>query len=127
MVVVDDLRNIERSQWEVLTLNHMARPLASLPVVQEATPLAEVIAQLEDQALAQLTVLSPADAVAGILDRGDVVRALADRLQLRIPPTVIQRIKEDGQYPAGLQLANLARSVSQDNQILKPRVAQTQP
>jgi hypothetical protein len=40
---------------------------------------------------------------------------------------VIQRIKEDGQYPAGLQLANLARSVSQDNQILKPRVAQTQP
>jgi hypothetical protein len=105
----------------------MARPLASLPVVRETTPLAEVIAQLEDLALAQLTVLSPADAVAGILDRGDVVRALADRLQLRIPPTVIQRIKEDGQYPAGLQLANLARSVSQDNQILKPRVAQTQP
>jgi hypothetical protein len=127
MVVVDDLRNIERSQWEVLTLHQMARPLASLPVVRETTPLAEVIAQLEDLALAQLTVLSPADAVAGILDRGDVVRALADRLQLRIPPTVIQRIKEDGQYPAGLQLANLARSVSQDNQILKPRVAQTQP
>ncbi len=127
MVVVDDLRNIERSQWEVLPLHHMARPLASLPVVRETTPLAEVIAQLEVLALAQLTVLSPADAVAGILDRGDVVRALADRLGLNIPPAVIQRIKEDGQYPAGLQLANLARSVNQDNQVLSPRAAQTQP
>jgi Zn-dependent protease len=127
MVVVDDLRNIERSQWEVLPLHHMARPLPSLPFVRESTPLAEVIAKLEDLALTQLAVLSPADAVAGILDRGDVVRALADRLGLKVPPTVIQRIKEDGQYPDGLQLAKLARAVSQESQTPNPRAAQTQP
>jgi hypothetical protein len=86
-----------------------------------------VIAKLEDLALAQLAVLSPADAVAGILDRGDVVRALADRLGLKVPPTVIQRIKEDGQYPDGLQLAKLARAVSQESQTPNPRAAQTQP
>ncbi|MFM7472097.1 MAG: site-2 protease family protein [Nodosilinea sp.] len=127
MVVVEDLRNIERSQWDLLTLHHLVRPLSSLPSLRENTPLAEAIGQLEKLSLARLTVLTPADAVGGVLDRGDIVRVLGDRLKLAIPATVIQRIKEEGQYPPGFQLGAIAQAVSQDSQPLSPNPAQIRP
>jgi CBS domain-containing protein len=82
--------------------------------VRETTPLTEAIDQLEALNIPRLTVLTPADAVAGTLDRGDVVRAIGDRLGLRISPAMIQRIKEEGQYPPGLQLPSIAKSVIEE-------------
>ena len=110
LVSVDELRSIERSQWETLTLEDIARPLLEVPHVREDAPLTQVINQLEDESLRQITVLSPADAVAGTIDRGDVVRALAKQLNFKISETLISRIKEEGSYPPGLQLAAIAKS-----------------
>ncbi|MEA5450068.1 site-2 protease family protein [Leptolyngbya sp. CCNP1308] len=114
LVSVDDMRAIERSQWETLPLSHIAKPLLEIPSVREGTPLTEAIDQLESLQLPRLTVLTPADAVAGTIDRGDVVRAIADRLGLRVSPAMIQRIKEEGQYPPGLQLSSIAKSVIEE-------------
>lgn len=114
LVTVEDLRAIERSQWDVRSLHDIVKPLLSIPSVREQTPLTEAITQLEDLALPHITVLTPADAVAGTLDRGDIVRAIADRLGMRVPAATIQRIKEEGQYPAGLQLPAIARTVAED-------------
>ncbi|MGF1520328.1 MAG: site-2 protease family protein [Nodosilinea sp.] len=114
LVSIDAMRAIERSQWESLPLSHIAKPLLEIPSVRENTPLTEAIDQLEALNLPRLTVLTPADAVAGTLDRGDVVRVIADRLGLRISPAMIQRIKEDGQYPPGLQLPSIAKSVIEE-------------
>lgn len=114
LVSIDTIRTIERSQWEWRTLHDIAQPLLSIPSVREHTPLTEVIAKLEDLALPRLTVLTPADAVAGTLDRGDIVRALADRLGLGVAPAMIQRIKEEGEYPPGLQLPAIARAVTDE-------------
>jgi len=114
LVSVEDIRTIERSQWEILTLNHIAKPLLSIPSLREQTPLTEAIDRLEALQVPRITVLSPADAVAGIIDRGEIVRAIADRLGLRISPAIIQRIKEDGQYPPGLQLASIARAAGDE-------------
>ncbi|MBE9138454.1 site-2 protease family protein [Nodosilinea sp. LEGE 07088] len=115
-VSIDDMRNVERSQWESTSLSHIAKPLLDIPSVRENTPLTEAIEQLEDLHLPRLTVLTPADAVAGTIDRGDVVRAMADRLGLRISPAMIQRIKDEGQYPPGLQLPSIAKSVLEEAQ-----------
>jgi Zn-dependent protease/CBS domain-containing protein len=115
-VSIDDMRNVERSQWESTTLSHIAKPLLDIPSVRETTPLTAAIDQLEDLHLSRLTVLTPADAVAGTIDRGDVVRAMADRLGLRISPAMIQRIKDEGQYPPGLQLPSIAKSVIEEAQ-----------
>lgn len=114
LVSIDAIRTIERGQWDQRTLQDIAQPLLTIPSVRENTPLTEVIAKLEDLALARLTVLTPADAVAGVLDRGDIVRAIADRLGLGVAPAMIQRIKEEGAYPPGLQLAAIARTVNED-------------
>ncbi|MDZ8024952.1 MAG: site-2 protease family protein [Nostoc sp. DedQUE11] len=110
LVAIDDLRLIERSQWEAQTVHNIARPLTEIPNVAESTPIAEVINKLENQQLSWITVLSPAGAVAGVIDRGDIVRALAQKLNLRIADAEIKRIKQEGSYPPGLQLGSIAKS-----------------
>ena len=82
---MDDLRATERSQWEALTLHNIAKPLTTIPSVNETTALQAVIQDLEAQKLNRITVLTPADAVAGTIDRGDIVRAIAQKLNIRLP------------------------------------------
>lgn len=112
LVSIDDLRAVERSQWDVQTLQAIAKPLTHVPAVHEGDAITDVIDQLEDQQLRRLTVLTPADAVAGIVDRGDIVRALAQKLNLAIPEEAIRRIKEEGVYPPGLQLQALTKAIA---------------
>lgn len=111
IVSIDDLRLVERSQWETLTVQSIVHPLTEIPTVTESTTLVEVINKLEKEHLARITVLSPAGAVAGVIDRGDIVRELAQKLNLRITEAEIKRIKEEGSYPPGLQLGAIAKSI----------------
>jgi CBS domain-containing protein len=98
---------------ETLTLQNIVRPLLNIPHLREGTPLPEAIERLEELQIPRITVLTPADAVAGVIDRGDIVRAIGEKLGLRISPAMIQRIKDEGQYPPGLQLPSIARTVGE--------------
>lgn len=111
-VSIDNLRSIERSQWEVLRVEDIAHPLTDIPSARESAPITEVINRLDEEHLQRLTILTPADAVAGTIDRGDIVRALAQKINLRVPEELIQRIKEEGAYPPGLKLSALAKSMA---------------
>ncbi|MGF1672109.1 MAG: site-2 protease family protein [Rivularia sp. (in: cyanobacteria)] len=110
MVSIADLQVIERSLWETQTLQSIVRPLEQIPTVKESMSLAEVIIKLEKEKLQRVTVLSPAGAVAGLIDRGDILRALTQKLNLRISDAEIKRVKEEGNYPPGLQLETIAKS-----------------
>jgi Zn-dependent protease len=110
MVLVDNFRIMERSLWDSQTLDSIIRPLTEIPFVSESTSLVDVIIKIEDEGLNFLTILSPAGAVAGVLDRGDIVKALAEKLNLKINDAEIKYVKENRQYPSGLQLAALAKS-----------------
>ncbi len=112
LVAINDLQDVERSAWETQNLMRILHPLADIPAVQETTCLADVIQKLEDQQLSRITVLSPAGAVAGVLDRGDIVKALSNQMNLQIPDVIIKQIKEEGSYPLGLPLAEIAQSAS---------------
>ncbi|HEY9888495.1 MAG TPA: site-2 protease family protein, partial [Candidatus Obscuribacterales bacterium] len=74
LVDIEDVRSIERSEWDHRTLHTIARSLTTVTHVAETTSLAEVITVLEKQQLSRVVVLTPADAVAGVIDRGDIVR-----------------------------------------------------
>lgn len=112
LVAVEDLSAIERSQWNQQTLHTIIHPLTEIPSVKESTPLTEVINQMEAQGVRRITVLSPAGAVSGVIDRGDIVRALAEKLKIAIPDALIKQIKAEGTYPPGLQLPALAKSAT---------------
>lgn len=110
IVSIDDLRLVERSQWETQTLQSIVHPLTEIPTVTESTALVEVINKLEADHLPRITVLSPAGAVAGLIDRGDIVQVLAQKLKLRITDAEIKRVKEEGSFPPGLELGAIAKS-----------------
>ncbi|MFP4102059.1 site-2 protease family protein, partial [Coleofasciculus sp.] len=99
LVKIQDLQTIERSRWEMESLESLVHPLSEIATVEEKTPLIDVINTLETCQLKHLTVLSPAGAIAGVIDRGDIVRAVAGRLNLPISQEQIQQIKAEGSYP----------------------------
>jgi len=110
VVNASDLRVVERSLWETQTLESIVRSLDEIPTVEESTSFVEVITKLEEEELQRVTVLSPAGAVSGLIDRGDILRTLAKKLRLPISDTEIKRVKEEGSYPPGLQLELIAKS-----------------
>lgn len=120
IVDIDGLNTIERSQWEIQPIQSVVRSLQQIPTVRQDTPITEVIELLEAEQLPLITVLSPADAVAGVIDRGDTVKALAKKLNLPISDEDIRRIKDEGSYPSTLQLPAIARSVMADVMVAEP-------
>ncbi len=113
LITLEAVQQLERGTWDTTPLQDIAQPLSSIPTVREPTPLAEVINALEQSQLKRITVLTPADAVAGVIDRGDIVRAMAQNMNLPISEALIQRIKDDGEYPPGLKLASLAKALTE--------------
>jgi len=111
LVAIEDLQVIERSHWETETLERIVHPLSEIATVEEKTPLVEVIKRLETEHRNHLTVLSPAGAVSGVIDRGDIVRAVAKKLNMLIAETEIKRIKAEHTYPPGLQLPAIAQAI----------------
>lgn len=111
LVRINLFQDIERSEWDWLTLQDIAIPLTESPHVGENSTLVEIINQLEKSGDRTLTVLSPAAAVAGVIDRGDVVKAIVTQQGLPIPEAEIKRIKQEAVYPSYLPLVNLAKSL----------------
>jgi Zn-dependent protease/CBS domain-containing protein len=111
LVEMEALQTIERSQWETQTLQTIAKPLSEIPSVLETTPMVELIHKLEAETLSKITVLSPAGAVAGVIDRGDIVRVVADKMGFSLSDEAIRQVKEAGVFPVGLQLGAIAQSI----------------
>ncbi len=113
LVQPNDLRMISRSEWENQTVNSIVHPLPELISVTERSSLVEVIKVMEANNLPWITVLSPAGAVSGVIDRGDIVAALGKKLNIPISSAEIKRIKQEGKYPPGFQLGAIADSTEE--------------
>lgn len=113
LVRPSDLQAIERSEWDSQTLHSIIHPLSELTSVQENSSLVEVTKPMESEDLRWITVLSPAGTIAGTIDRGDIVAALTQKLNIPIPLAEIKRIKEEGKYPPGFPLGAIAESTEE--------------
>jgi Zn-dependent protease/CBS domain-containing protein len=111
LVMVEDLPLLERSRWEIQQVNSIVRSLTEIVTVSEKASLVEAIQSLEDQPMKWLTVLSPAGTVAGVIDRGDIVRAVASKLNLVVSEAEIKQIKSEAKYPPSLPLPVIVKSL----------------
>jgi hypothetical protein len=66
---------------------------------------------MDEKSLAKITVLTPAGAVAGVIDRGDIFRAVGNQLGLTVSDEAVRQVKEAGEFPAGFQLGAIAQSI----------------
>jgi Zn-dependent protease len=111
VISLDTLRSIERSQWDHLTVQDVLTPMEQIVSLPEKAALIDVIQRLEAENLPRLTVVTPTGAVAGMIDRGDIVRAIAQKLRLPISEADIRRIKAEGAYPPGLPVPTIVKTV----------------
>ena len=102
---------IDRARWETTRIEAIVSPLLQVPHVRETTPLVEVIRTLEQNHLRFVVVLSPADTVAGTIDRADITQALGKRLDWSIPEEEIQRIRREARYPSYLRIDTIAAAI----------------
>jgi hypothetical protein len=58
-------------------------------------------------------VLTPAGAVAGMIDRGDITKVVSAKMGFELSDRALQQIKEAGVYPPGLPLVALAQTVKE--------------
>ncbi len=111
LVEMDRLQTIERSQWDTKTLLDIVQPLTDIPTIKEDTGMVDLIRLMDEKSLSKMTVLTPAGAVAGVIDRGDILRAVGKQLGLPVSDEAVRQVKEAGEFPAGFQLGAIAQSI----------------
>ncbi len=112
LVRVSDLQSIDRDLWNEKTLLDIAHPLDMIASVLEKAPLFQVVQILETITDSKLTVLSPAGAVAGVIDKSDVVRAIAAKYDSGLTDADIEQVKSSGKYPPFLPLNTVANTLN---------------
>jgi Zn-dependent protease len=112
IVSPEDIRLTDRSDWDSKTLHSIVKPLPSVDSVELKTKMPLVINLLESKQARYLTVLSQVGSVAGIVDRGDVIRALSRKFNWKIPEAYIQNIKKEGKFPPELPLAEISAQIT---------------
>lgn len=116
LIRVATLQKIERSRWDHLTLKDIAVALTDIPSVTEETSLATVICTLETLEDNFVTVLSPAGAVAGVIDRALIIQAIAREYAMEIPTEDIQKLRNERVYPKSFPIAEIAQQLQAENQ-----------
>lgn len=106
-----------RDTWEITTSTlrqslSKVLPVASEIVVQEQTPLLEVVNDLERSRLYSIAVTTSSGQVTGVVDRGGIVCTVARHLNVPISDGQIQHVKRQGQYPQQLPLVAIAKTIS---------------
>ncbi len=108
LIQVEQIKQIDRSLWEQETVLRIVKPTTELDTANLHQSLAEIINTLETKQIRSLTILSPVGSIAGVVDRGDVLLALARKLQWRIPESFLQEIKKQAKFPPDFRLVEIS-------------------
>ncbi|MEI6427177.1 MAG: site-2 protease family protein [Pseudanabaena sp. ELA607] len=112
IVLADSLRTTERHDWDRRKVSSLAIEFDQLATVKLDSNLVEVVQCLESQQTRYLLVMSPVCSVAGIIDRGDVLRALGNRMMWRFPDSYLQQVKAGMQFPVEVPLSEICNQIA---------------
>ncbi|MEM6447534.1 MAG: site-2 protease family protein [Cyanobacteria bacterium P01_D01_bin.123] len=106
LVQPERLRAIERSQWDTMTLIDIVTPMHELDGLAEDAPIERVAVSMERTRRHAIPILTPTGAIAGLVDKGDIVQSVGHKLGIEIAPDIVQRIRDSNQFPPGFPIAN---------------------
>lgn len=114
LVSSEAIRHIDSHEWEAKSLQTLVTPLDEIDTVDLKAPIFNVISLMEQKQLRYVIVRSPVGSVAGVIDRGDIIKALDGKLLWRIPSEFIKQIKTDGKFPPNLRLSEICEQLIQN-------------
>jgi Zn-dependent protease len=109
IIALDTLMAQPSEVWDY-PLSTIAQPFDRRLMLTEEVSLAAAIDYLEHSPIPWLVVTSPTGAIAGVLDRGDIVQTIANALKQPIAEDVVQRIRTECAYPDRLPLVAIAQT-----------------
>ncbi len=112
IVLAESLRTTERHDWERRKVSNLAVAFDQLATVNLDSNLVEIVQCLEKEQTRYLLVMSPVGSVAGVIDRGDVLRALGNRMMWRFPESYLQKVKAGLQFPAEIPLKEMCNAIA---------------
>jgi Zn-dependent protease len=112
LILTESIRHIDSNEWQSKSLQTMIKPLNEIDTVELKDKISTIVNLLEQKQLRYVIVRSPVGSVAGVIDRGDIMRALDSKLMWRIPSEYIKQIKADGKFPANFRLVEISSQLS---------------
>ncbi len=116
LVSAEQIRQIDSHEWQSKSLQALIKPFDEIDTVELKDQISKVISLLEQKQLRYVIVRSPVGSVAGVIDRGDIIKALDSKLLWRIPSEYIKQIKADGKFPPNFRLMEICEQLTQNNQ-----------
>lgn len=116
LVSAEQIRHIDSHEWPSRSLQALVKPFDQIDTVELKDQILKVISLLEQKQLRYVIVRSPVGSVAGVIDRGDIIKALDSKLLWRIPSEYIKQIKADGKFPPNFRLVEICEQLNQNNQ-----------
>ncbi len=113
IISAGDIRNIDSSEWQTKSLQSLIKPFDDIDTVDLKAQISTVVNLLEQKQLRYVIVRSPVGSVAGVIDRGDVIKALDSKLNWRIPSEYVKQIKADGKFPANFRLVEICEQLTE--------------
>jgi Zn-dependent protease/CBS domain-containing protein len=113
IISAGDIRNIDSSEWQTKSLQSLIKPFDEIDTVDLKAQISTVVNLLEQKQLRYVIVRSPVGSVAGVIDRGDVIKALDSKLNWRIPSEYVKQIKADGKFPANFRLVEICEQLTE--------------
>jgi Zn-dependent protease/CBS domain-containing protein len=105
------IRDIDSHEWVSKSLQSLTKPLEEIDTVALNTKIFTVVNLLEQKQLRYVIVRSPVGSVAGVIDRGDVMKALDSKLNWRMPSEYVKQIKADGKFPSNFRLVEICEQL----------------
>ncbi len=106
------IRDIDSHEWQEKSLISMVKSLDEIDTVQLKTKLPEIVNLLEQKKLRYVIVRSPVGSVAGVIDHGDVIKALSNRLIWKLPSEYVKQVKTEGKFPSNFRLGEICEQLS---------------
>lgn len=116
LVSAEQIRQIDSHEWQSKSLQALIKPFDEIDTVELKDQISKVVSLLEQKQLRYVIVRSPVGSVAGVIDRGDIIKALDSKLLWRIPSEYIKQIKADGKFPPNFRLVEICEQLTQNNQ-----------
>ncbi len=116
LVSAEQIRHIDSNEWQSKSLQTLIKPFDEIDTVELKDQISKVVSLLEQKQLRYVIVRSPVGSVAGVIDRGDIIKALDSKLLWRIPSEYIKQIKADGKFPPNFRLVEICEQLTQNNQ-----------
>ncbi|MEB3341046.1 site-2 protease family protein [Okeania sp.] len=69
---VDDLKIINTSEWPIVQVKELMKPVTKMEVVTAKTPLLEVVSLFEQKQINELTVIGENSALVGLIDKSSI-------------------------------------------------------